>query len=278
MSDLIGAHLAHCRAAGYSRFTIRDRGEVLHRVHADLPWGLYEATTEELADWLAGPLAPPWSAQTKATYYTHVTGFYRWACDPRTAGGLDYDPSAGLTRPRVHRGLPNPFNEEELRAIIDGAAEPYRTWALFALLAGARCGDLAHLRREHITQETITFVHGKGGKSRTVPTHPDIWRSVRDLPPGPIALRLDTGMPAGQEYISASSRHHFRRRRVISRGGLHRGRHWFGTTTLRAVGNLRVVQELMGHASPATTAGYTLITSEERRAAIQALPTLATAL
>lgn len=49
-------------------------------------------------------------------------------------------------------------------------------------------------------------------------------------------------------------------------------RHWFGTNTLRAAGNLRVAQELLRHASVATTALYTQVDDTERRAAILALP------
>jgi site-specific recombinase XerC len=54
---------------------------------------------------------------------------------------------------------------------------------------------------------------------------------------------------------------------------LHQARHWYGTNVLRSSGgNLRVAQELLRHASPATTAGYTFITSIERADAVAALP------
>ena len=56
-------------------------------------------------------------------------------------------------------------------------------------------------------------------------------------------------------------------------GSIHRCRHWFGTSILRSSGgNLRVAQELLRHASPASTAVYTLIDGTERSAAVLALP------
>jgi integrase len=55
----------------------------------------------------------------------------------------------------------------------------------------------------------------------------------------------------------------------------HQLRHYFGTTALRATENLRVVQQMMRHASPATTARYTLITSHETSDAAEGLPRIA---
>ena len=56
-------------------------------------------------------------------------------------------------------------------------------------------------------------------------------------------------------------------------GSAHSLRHFYGTQTLRSSGgNLRVTQELMRHASPATTAIYTKVDDEQMRAAVDALP------
>jgi len=52
---------------------------------------------------------------------------------------------------------------------------------------------------------------------------------------------------------------------------MHQLRHWFGTKTYRECQDLRTVQELMGHASPVTTAIYTAISPTRARAAVDAL-------
>jgi hypothetical protein len=148
--DLVAQHLAHLRSAGKAETTVIDRGELLRRLDAELPMGLYHAVTEELEDWLAGPAEKPWSRQTKATYYGHIVGFYRWASSPDRRIGLEFDPSAGLVRPSVPAGQPRPISSEEL----------------------------------------IVVRRGKGDKPRTVFTNSELWRAIQPLPPGPIARRI----------------------------------------------------------------------------------------
>lgn len=268
MTDLIDAHLAHIKAAGYAANTIDDRRKVLLRVNVDLPMGLEQATVEELADWLG---RDEWSKQTKATYYGHVRGFFTWACNPR-APRLDYDPSASLTRPRVPQTVPRPVADAELAYALEVAVEPWRLMVLLAAYAGLRCLELATVRREDFSVINIT-VTGKGGKTRVVPTWPDVWRAVQPLPAG----LVNPGWTA--DGIARDAGAYFR---SIGLPGvtMHRFRHWFGTNLLRpkaqggAGADLRTVQELMGHASPATTAIYTQISDEQRRTAIAALPAL----
>lgn len=265
MRDLIEAHVRHIQSRGFSERTIDDREEVLRRVHAALPFGLERATIEELEDWLAHP---GWSAQTQATYYGHIRGFFAWACDPRRPT-LDYDPSAALTRPRIPKRTPRPCTDAELAHALANLTDSWRRCVELAAFAGLRCFEIASQRREHITEEHIT-VHGKGGKVAPVPTHPVIWRSVRDLPPGPVVTTM-TGRPASAWYISVEGS---RALRAIGLDGvtMHRFRHWLGTSTLRRGGNLRVTQELLRHESITSTAIYTAVADEERRAAIHALP------
>jgi integrase len=263
--DLIDAHLAHITAAGYSPNTITDRGELLRRVDHDLPYGIESATTDELAAWLAHP---GWSIQTRATYYGHLAGYYGWATDPASPI-LDYDPSAGLTRPRVPRTTPRPVSTAELGYALDHAAEPWRLYILLAAYAGLRCCEIARIQRADINEDMI-IVRGKGGTVAAIPTHPLIWAAVEHLPFGAIA-RTVRGTCPSPNYLSSCSAAHFRR---IGLAGvtLHRFRHWLGTHSLREGGNLRVTQTLLRHASLATTAIYTQVTDGERWAAIRALP------
>jgi integrase len=262
MTDLIEAHLAHIRAGGLAANTVDDRRKVLHRINADLPMGLDQATVEELAGWLA---RDEWGPQTKATYYGHVRGYFSWACDPRNPK-LDYDPSASLIRPRVPATLPRPVSDAELQFALEHSDPDWQRRILLAAYAGLRCCELVTIRREDITPINIT-VKGKGGKQRTVPTAAQIWVTVRDLPAGRLDPHWDADGLAREGGV-----HH---RRIGLRGvTMHRYRHWFATTALLNGANLRTVQELMGHSSPATTAIYTLVTDEQRRTAIAALPVL----
>lgn len=279
MTNLIAHYEAHMRAAGYSRNTVEDRGKLLRRLDVDLPLGLAEATTEEIADWMAqvGSDRDPWSQKTLATYYDGIRGFFVYHCDPGKPVGLDWDPSAGLTRPRAPRGVPRPVTDDQLAEALGRAAEPWRTYVLLAAYGGMRPFEISRQDRRHITEESVTIINGKGGKSRIVPTFPLVWHAVRDLPPGLVAQPSSTGR-LDADYISSETSRYLRERLKLPGGmTLHRCRHWYATTLLGRGANLRVVQELLGHASPATTAIYTQITDEQRRIAVAALPALAPA-
>lgn len=263
MTDLIDAHLAHMRAGGLADNTVDDRRKVLYRINKELPLGLEQATVEELADWMAHK---GWSAQTRGTYYGHVRGFFVWACDPRNPK-LDYDPSEALSRPKVPATLPRPVSDGELAFAMGRASARWYRCVIFAAYAGLRCCELATVSTFDVTRERITVV-GKGGKARHIPTADVIWDAVQCLPPGEINPDHDA------DSIARAGNAHLRR---IGLKGvtMHRFRHWFGTNLLARGANLRTVQELMGHSSPATTAIYTQVTDEQRQMAIAALPALA---
>lgn len=261
-NDLIQRYLAYLRKESSSPRTINDRKRILIAMDAALPYGLDTATTEELEAWL---WRDGWSQGTRETYYYAFAGFYKWATNKHV---LDWDPSAEITPPRVAQRLPRPVTDEQLIQLLTRAAEPYRLWAALAAYGGLRCIDIAQLQREQVTERTITILRSKGAKARVVPTHKVIWDAVRDLPPGPITER-------DPEWIAQRAAIHFGRSLKMPGVTLHRCRHWFGTMVQRLYKDLRVTQELMGHSSPSTTAGYAMVAGEQTRAAIDALPTLA---
>lgn len=269
MTDLIASHLTRCRAAGLSPVTIRDREELLQRMDAELPCGLKYASVDELQDWLA---RKGWCQETRKTYYNHAVGFYR---DPRIIEQVGWDPSAGLIRPKATKYLPKPVTDDELRRALIHLPRPWSTYVALAAYGGLRAAELAALDRRHITEDSILVDHGKGNKSRRVEMSTELWPKVRLLPPGPIAL-LGSGRVMTPEQMSARVR--YRLDQVgLPDVTLHRFRHWFGTALVRSGVNLLVVSELMGHANPNTTKVYALITSEQRRLAVNALPALAPA-
>lgn len=262
MTDLIDAHLAHLRAAGRAATTIRKRGELLRRVDRDLPYGIDGATVEELAAWLA---RDQWSQAAKHNYFHHIRGYFTWATDERNPH-LDYDPSASLARPRVPAGVPKPVTDDEVAAALDRSDEMWRRLVILAAYGGMRCCELATIRREHIGEQDTT-IKGKGGKSRKIPTMPNVWAAVRDLPRGPVGPSRDA------QWISRNALYHFAR---IGLDGvtMHRFRHWYATTMLANGVDLMTVSRYLGHASTATTAGYCQITAGQRERARRALPDL----
>jgi len=277
MNDMITAHLRRCRGANLSERTITDRGELLERLDRDLPLGLVDATTEDLEDWLAqaGPVGTrgrcPWSAQTRGTYYTHIVGFFR-----DMAGRIGHDPSAGLMRPKVEAGLPRPATEDELQQALTLLAPPWDLYVMLAAYAGLRSCEVAALDRRHVNADELAVHQGKGGKSRIVETHPDLWRRMRAIPPGPIAL-LGSGRVMTAYQMSSRMAYRFDKIGMPDIT-MHRFRSRFATMLLRpkelggAGADLLTVSILMGHANPNTTKIYALVTSEQRRLAVNALP------
>jgi integrase len=167
------------------------------------------------------------------------------------------------------RCVPKPVTQDELRRSLL-LPEPYRTAVILAAFAGLRASEIAGCRREHITDTTVTVPHGKGDEPGTVPAHPYVWDHVRDRPPGPLVTDRHGRAVTGRWL---SSRMRIALDRAALRGvHLHRYRHWYGTMVQEMTGDLRVTQECLRHRHVGSTAGYTLVTSARRAAAVAALP------
>lgn len=265
MNDLIGAHIAHMRAAGLSDNTINDRYDLLRRLDEDLPCGLAGMTREDLNDWLArGRNGRRWSRNTLHIYGYHIREFCLWR-----AGYTGDNPAADLPRVRRSRGVPRPATAEQVAHILDRAEEPWRLFAVLARYGGLRCIEISRLDVDHIEPAMIRVV-GKGDKEALVPNHDKIREAVRDLPPGPVA-RLQDGSRASAADVSHGFRHYTRRQLRMPRMGLHRLRSSYATELLRAGAHIRVVQRCMRHASLETTAVYLDVEPGEMVAAVNRL-------
>lgn len=272
MTDLIPAYLAHCRAAGDSPKTLRLRKGVLRRLDRELPHGLLFAATQELEAWFGGG---SWCAKTRSVYGEAARSFYHFACagaDPY----LTWNPMLDLPHTRYRRRLPRPATEDQIRLALARLTGPARLAVLIAVHTGMRVGEIAGALREHFTERQVYIPHGKGDRDRYIPIHPEVWAAVADLPPGPI---MRPEHPHGGTRLSAVdwlSRLVSRQLHAIGlRLTCHNFRHSFATTLMREDVNVRKVQQLMGHASLATTERYMLVTTEDLDEAIARLPSYA---
>jgi len=207
---------------------------------------LVDVTTEQIEAWLDSRDNCP---RTRYTDISHVAAYFRWAI---REGLTDVDPTARIDRPKVVPGLPRPIDGDDLRLALLQAVDP-RLSAMMHLAAfgGLRCAEIAALRSEDISGDMM-LIHGKGGKQRVVPVHPLIHAAVRALHAPAYGLLFD--MPPWK--VSHVIRDHLQACGV--RASAHQLRHWFATTAYEASGSdLRMVQELLGHSSPTTTAVYT---------------------
>jgi site-specific recombinase XerD len=209
-------------------------------------------------------------ARTRYTWLSALHCFYEWA----ERDGHDVtDPTVRIARPKLRRTLPRPISDQDLVMALAMAPPQMRCWLVLAAYAGLRCAEIAALVRDDVLwSDELLRVTGKGGKDRLVPMHPVVVEALRAWPT-PRQNRPLFQRPAGGAWPPA----------LLSREGsvylhsvgvdatLHQLRHWFATKALRASGNLRTVQGLLGHASPTTTAIYTAWDDRDARRAVVAL-------
>lgn len=237
-----------------------------------------------LRAWLAGLRGSGASRTTVARRVAAARTFTAWA---RRQGLLDNDPGARLVAPRTQRALPAVLKagelEEVLLASASGASERepsalrdhavlellYATGVRVSELCGLDVGDIEFGRR-------VARVIGKGDKERVVPFGVPAERAVRDW--------LDSGRPSivraarkpgnGALFLGIRGGRLDPRtvRRLVHDAirsvpqvtdlGPHGLRHSAATHLLEGGADLRTVQELLGHATLATTQLYTHVTVE----------------
>jgi integrase/recombinase XerC len=206
--------------------------------------------------------------------------FTAWA---RRTGRAPVDPGALLASPRAHRALPPVLGQAEAAAVMtagqDDTALGLRDRAIVELLyaTGIRVSELAGLDVDDLDRHRrVVTVLGKGNKQRTVPfgraadQAVDAW-----LATGRPALARDGSGPAlflgarGARIDPRTVREVVHRRVAAVDGapdlGPHGLRHSAATHLLEGGADLRTVQELLGHASLATTQLYTHVSVERLR-------------
>jgi site-specific recombinase XerD len=191
-------------------------------------------------------------------------------------GRLASDPARSLRAPSGGGRLPRVLSTGEVTALLDvppGTPVDRRDLAVLELLyaAGIRVSELCGLNRSDIDlrARTVTVV-GKGGKQRRVPIHDAAVDALRTwLEDG----RDDMEGPSEAAFVNRRGARLGPRdvRRILDRRSASPThpqalRHTYATHLLDGGADLRVVQELLGHASLATTQVYTHVSKERLRA------------
>jgi integrase/recombinase XerD len=224
-------------------------------------------TSRQIVAWLADCRAP----NTRATYRTGAASFYAWAVAEQL---LERDPMARVPKARTPRSMPQPVSWRLLADVLDHPVSARtNAYVILAAFAGLRVFEIAKIHGRDIDLHNgVLYVNGKGGVQSAIPMHPRV-------------ERLTQGMPSSSYWFPGRGRPHVHarsvsaaiRRALLSVGApsnahAHQLRHTYGTELMTRTGDLRVVQELMRHASPSTTAGYTQVANRAKRMAIESLP------
>lgn len=235
-----------------------------------------------LRSWLARQRTLGAARATLARRAAAARTFTGWA---HRAGLLPADVAAGLASPRPHRGLPAVLEVEQAAALMTAPGEEaspvrLRDRAVLELLyaTGARVSEVCGLDQADLDlPRRVVRVWGKGGKERTVPFGLPAHQALTDY------LRLGRPALAGPDSGEAlllgarGGRLHptvvrrlltgYARAAGLPAASPHGLRHSAATHLLAGGADLRSVQELLGHASLASTQIYTHVSVERLRAA-----------
>jgi integrase/recombinase XerD len=198
-------------------------------------------------------------------------------------GDTDVNPAQGVVRPKVPKNLPRPLAVADVEAMLavpgEGDVAGLRDRAILETLygAGLRISELVGLDVDDVDlEEGSVRVFGKGSKERLVPLGRFATRAIegyltRSRPAlaragsGPAMFLNHRGgrltRQGAAKILAAAARRAGLKKRVTP----HTLRHSFATHLLEGGADVRVVQELLGHATLTTTQIYTLVTNDRLR-------------
>ncbi|WP_371228852.1 tyrosine recombinase XerC [Roseovarius sp. 2305UL8-3] len=234
---------------------------------------LARITVSDMRSWMAYTRGTDIGPRSLARKLSAVKSFYRWLSERE-----GFDPSAVLSTrsPKFQRKLPRPLAEDAAKEMIETvemqSATPWvaaRDQAVVTLLygCGLRISEALGLTTNDLPLGDTIRILGKGGKERLVPVIPAARAAVNhylrllpyELPEdGPlfIGVRGRKLSPRMVQKVVEKTRMQLG---LPSSATPHAMRHSFATHLLNAGGDLRAIQELLGHASLSTTQAYTAV-------------------
>jgi integrase/recombinase XerD len=270
---------------GFLRFLAIERGlsdayqtSVRQSLDAFAAWmkarkcGLAEVGTDELAAFLGLRKQESLIASSLRITTVHLKIFFRWMTN---TGRLLMDPAEPLLAPRPDATLPETLSQKEVAALLDSIDATQllgrRDRAILELFyaAGLRLSELCKLRLESIDfDECFLRIQGKGGKTRLVRFGGKAREAIEDYLKNerPALVKKRTGSHLYLSVRGGALSPDRVRQIVKERAKLagieinlypHLLRHSFATHLLEGGADLRVIQELLGHADISTTQIYT---------------------
>ncbi len=241
-------------------------------------------TATELTAYLEGLRASHFATSSVNRHWSSIRGLLRYLADERV---ISVNPAASLASGRRPKSLPKPLDEDLVVRLIDSVsgdtALDRRDRALLELLygTGARVSEAVGIELQHLDfDERLIVVTGKGSKQRLVPMGRSLTDALRRYlcadgrgslvtPRSRSALFLNhLGGPLTRQGVDLLIR-----RRALAAGlssssiSAHVFRHSCATHMLEHGADIRIVQELLGHSSIATTQVYTAVSLTSLRSA-----------
>ncbi|MHB1501282.1 MAG: tyrosine-type recombinase/integrase [Candidatus Dormibacteria bacterium] len=208
-----------------------------------------------------------------------LRGFLRYAL---REGWLEEDLGAHIDIPRVSAPLPKPLTTADARSLLDhdasGSEPDLRDQALihFLLSTGCRISEALAVNRSDLNSDGRLVVRGKGSKERVVHLTPAAMTAIsaylgarHDRDPALFVNYDHRSLAVGARRLTAAGARHIvarlrRERGVEALRSPHVLRHTTATELLTITGNVRLVQEVLGHANLNTMQGYTKVVDQAR--------------
>lgn len=264
---LAARYLDSLRHANYSEATIYGRGRVIIRFRRATGIDPLEASEDQMIGWFAELGLTPAS---RAVALSVVRSYCRWAVRHRH---IAEDPTRLLDRPRIPRRYPRPIDEVSLSRAIMSAPTDVRVILCLAAFGGLRACEISRLTWSDVKKDVL-ILHGKGSKERIIPGHPAISDALHALPgkrKGYILQRRDyEGGLVKPHLVSQWANKHLHSMGIPET--LHQLRHRYATQVYQLSRDIRLTQDLMGHASPDTTALYSAWEKSQAAVVVALLP------
>ena len=279
LRDYIEAWLADIALRNSSEHTLRNYRADLEAFHDYFsppgtdPPGPREFDVLAIREWLGHLYGQDLSPVTVRHKLAAVRSFFRFLLRRHI---VDINPAKLVRTPKIPKTVPRVLTAEKVNNLVDGVASdrfdkpfPERDLLVFEFLygCGVRVSELVGLNLDDIDlQERWLRVRGKGRKERQIPyggraaTALDRYLAVRKpADPNDRALILNRfGRRLGDAYVRTMVRW-YAAMLIGEREHPHGLRHAFATHLLSDGADLRVIQELLGHASLSTTQKYTQV-------------------
>ncbi|MDG1279902.1 MAG: tyrosine recombinase XerC [Pseudorhodobacter sp.] len=227
----------------------------------------------DMRAWMAQMRGRGLGPRSLARALSAVKGFTGWLAD---RDGQEATAALSARSPKYRRKLPRPLAEDAARDVLDtigdDAREPWvaaRDTAVVTLLygCGLRISEALGLTGAVAKMPQVLRITGKGGKERLVPVLPMAAEAVADytrqcpfdLGKTDPLFRGMRGGPLNPRLVSGAMVRARTRLGLPASATPHALRHSFATHLLSAGGDLRAIQELLGHSSLSTTQAYTAV-------------------
>ncbi len=234
---------------------------------------LARVTVSDMRSWMARMRGGDLGPRSLARKLSAVKSFYRWLSERE-----GFDPTAVLSTraPKFQKKLPRPLAQDAAQAVLDTVEFQSTTdWigardmAVVTILygCGLRISEALALNGSDYPLPEVMRIIGKGNKERIVPVIPAAREAVeRYVNAAPFPVEKDGPLFRGARGGRLNARQiQSVMQNVRAQLGLpasatpHAMRHSFATHLLEAGGDLRAIQELLGHASLSTTQAYTAV-------------------